>query len=304
MLDNVGLRLEAVSMDNYNQIIEKIGVCRPQESEAMHVKWHNMRLTYYPNAGRLVLINSLHKLYNSLSGSPHLSNANDFHLTDCNALTDWLSMLYFDRDPDDFKVTTKFEFGMNINTGHTAPFDIVRRWLSCNGNEFYASPPKKGRPILKASYHSDYKVKGYDKGLESGIHCGGTNNILRYEVVVSEIRKVRKILCYSKDYEVSLKDINDHVAWYNLYCSLIKTYDTIRKVPLIDAEMAEEDIFKLHGYISPFIAEDLCRLMGRNKYSRWRAKARKLYDRLDKNELNIHNLLRSKLEEKFRDLYN
>lgn len=304
MLDNVGLRLESVSWGNYNQILERIGATMPLERKVMNVKWHNMRLTYYPNAKRLVLKNSLHKLYNNLMGGIKDSNSNDFHLADLNVLVDLFSIEYFDRDASDFKITDSLESGLNINTGYIKPFDIVNRWLSFKENEFYASVPRKGKPLLKASCLSDYRVKGYDKGKQSGIYCEQHKNILRYEIAVGQLRKVRTILGSDKNEDVSLSDLNEHEAWVTLYYNLLENYDAIKKIPFLSSEIDRVDINELYGYISPLMAEDIKRTMHKSSYNKWRAKSKKVYEKYDSLDLNIHNMIRHRLKEKFIDICN
>jgi hypothetical protein len=304
MLDNVGLELSSVRMEEYNQIIKNLQVERPEDSEKMIVKWNGMHISYYPNILKLTIANSLHKLYNLLFNDLRDNNTNDFHLADCNALTECLSAIYFNRSPKEFRVCGGLEFGMNINTGEIKPFDIVKRWLSYNGKEIYASLPRKGIPIQKMSCHSDYRIKGYNKSMQSGIYGLCKSNIFRYEIVVHQPRKIRQIMGLEGNSFISLDEINQHNTWVSFYKHLMSTYDKICKAPLLKEGIAEEDLNLLHGYIYPLMAEDRKLTMSKSSYNKWRAKAKNVYIKYDTNELNVHNFVRKKLEQKFVDISN
>jgi hypothetical protein len=304
MLDNIGLELSSVGMAEYNQIIKNLQVERPEDSEKMIVKWNGMHISYYPNVLKLTIANSLHKLYNLLFNDLRNNNSNDFHLADCNALTDCLSIVYFNRSPKEFRVCGGLEFGMNIDTGEIKPFDIVDRWLSYNGKQVFPAIPPKGKPIQKMSCHSDYRIKGYDKGIQSGLNGIINRNILRYEIVVHQPRKIRQILSLQGNSFISLEEVNHHDAWVSFYRHLMNTYDKISKAPLLKEGIGEEDINFVHGYINHLMANDRKLSMNKSSYNKWRAKAKNVYFKYDKSELNVHNFVRRKLEQKFIDISN
>lgn len=297
MLDNLGLKLEGVSFEDFLRMCINMGIEPPLESEKMVCMWHNVRVTYYPNVRQLVLKNSLHKLYNSIS-TGYEGNDTDFSLSNMNGITDCMSLLIFNRAQEDFIVTGNCEFGMNINTGGINPMEIIERWESCD-NPFYYMEPRRGKPIQKNCCYSDYKLKIYDKGRQmqrSGI------NLLRYEITVWQLRKLRNILGHQGD--ITLKELNEHECWVKLFRYLLKKYDEVKKRPFFTENISMEELYKIHSYCNYALSEDIKRMMNVNTYNKQRAQFKKSYDLYSMMEGNIHLQIREKLQTKFLDLCN
>lgn len=300
MLDNVGLELDSVCEVSYHKILENLGVERPRESNKMRAMWKNMQLLYFPDSKKLVIQNSLHKLYNALN-SGSLTNANDFNFAEMHFLSEWLSKVYFERPIEDFKLTRRVEFGFNISTSHIPAIDVVNLWLSIKMHPFYMEPPRnKGqKPLQKTCYFCDYKVKVYDKAKQEGITTLSTKNILRYEIAIEQPRKWEKIFNIKG---ASLKDINEHETWEKMYSYLLRTYDSIAKIPLIDKDIPLDDIYVSYSYLDGLMANTIRHNLNKSSYKRQRQKAKELYNKFDKDDSNIHNIIRERIKNKFIEL--
>jgi hypothetical protein len=302
MLDNVGLELSSVTLDEYNQIIKNLQVERPEDSDKMKVYWYNMQIVYFPKCQKLLIQNSLHKLFNLITKNVN-SNSNDFGLADLNMLSGWFSNVYFNRPLEDFRISRRFEFGLNVSTGNKKAIDIVNLWLSFKMNPFYVVPPlKKGqKPLQRTCYFCDYKVKIYDK-LKQEKACEINNkNILRYEIAVEQLRKLESILGIKN---ISLKSVNEHEVWVKLYFYLLDVYDSIAKIPLIDERIPIEDIYTSYSYMDSIMAKTIKNNVKENSFKRMRERAKNVFLKYDMDNSNVHNILRLKIQNKFIDLCN
>src|SRR5690606_1311193 len=118
MIDYAVLVLHNVSWGEYIKLVELIDVVVPPESNRMVTYFENLRLEYYPNSNQLKMKNSLHKFFNRTLADVKIDgNYNDFRFSDFYVLCGFFSELYLRRDLKDFKLSTKFETGLNIDCG-------------------------------------------------------------------------------------------------------------------------------------------------------------------------------------------
>lgn len=229
-LDSTNLQVKGFSDLEFEKLTERVGIHLPINSEQISFFERNLKLTYYPNTNILRIKNSLHKYFNSFGGDGSCNNMNDFTLSDARCVAEILSIVYVDRDINDFNVSAVFEFGLNIDTPIN-PYSIIERYLAYQVhntiNDFTTCEPRKGKPIMRKSHLNDYAVKFYDKGKESGI--GGVNK-LRYELVFKQIRKLRSVL---GENEITLQTVLEDYNWKKLSDYMIEVYKNIKKSPLL-----------------------------------------------------------------------
>ena len=79
MIDNVQMSTKFSDQD-FNNLVVKLGIIVPIDSEKVKFDWQNLRVVYYPNINKLTITNSLHKFYNvELNQEVKLAiNHNDF----------------------------------------------------------------------------------------------------------------------------------------------------------------------------------------------------------------------------------
>lgn len=247
----------------------------------------------------------MHGYYNALHGLlKQWVNYNDFTFFDFRVVCESWSKVIFERPLDDFKLSTNFEVGLNIDSKEYPPFDVIAKYMSygtTSNNEFYTCPTPnlKGKPIQRMCYLSDYKLKGYDKSKQAKIVKQG---LLRYEIVYTELRKIRRALKIADNCIVTLNTLNDLTAWDNLFNEIIKVYDNIKKIPLIPDAYPLDDIFKVHAYCNKNLADDIKRGMNINSYNKLRASYKGIYNHYDRLPINYHQLIRQKLVDKYNSL--
>jgi hypothetical protein len=247
----------------------------------------------------------MHGYYNALLGSSQQwVNYNDFTFFDFRLVCESWSKVIFERPLEDFKLSTNFEVGLNIESMEYAPFDVIAKYMSygtTSTNEFYTCPPPnlKGKPIQRMCYLSDYKLKGYDKSKQAKIVKQG---LLRYEIVYTELRKIRKALKVADNSIVTLHALNDLYAWDRLFTDIIKMYDAIKKIPLITDAYPLDDIFKVHAYCNKNLADDIKRGMNINTYNKLRASYKEVYNHYNQLPTNYHVIIREKLVDKYKSL--
>jgi CRISPR/Cas system CSM-associated protein Csm2 small subunit len=248
----------------------------------------------------------MHKYYNAMLGDlKQYVNHNDFTFFDFQLVCEDWSKNIFERPLEDFRLSTNFEVGVNIELTQYKPFDVLAHYMTyvtTSTNEFYTCPPKnlKGKPIQRMCYVSDYKIKGYDKSKQSEIVLKA--DILRYEVIYTELRKIRSSLGLSKTAEISLQTLNDKQAWHKLFTDIIKMYDAIKKIPLLSEGYHLEDIPKVHAYCNKIMAADFKRNMNINTYNKLRASYKKVYNHYDRLPTNYHMIVRRKMVDKYNSL--
>lgn len=300
MFDNIGIQIENFPYEEFKLFVKMVDLEEPVKSEKMLLKWFNVRIEFYPNSRILKIKNSIHKLFSSITtGVP--SNCSDFHFADYEFLVEYL-MLALNRSSKEMKVFSNFEYGLNIDTGHSKPFDIISKYKSCtinSVNEFYTYPPKKGKPFERVCYFSDWRIKAYDKGIQAGFL---DVKMLRFEIVITEIRKLKHILNYSNS--ITLHDLNDRNVWARLFEHMLFIYDRISKIPDLAGPVSLVNLNSIYNYSDKLMGQDISKGMNKNAYDKFRRSAKNIYFGYDSLPENTHNLIQKKLIEKFKDLYN
>ncbi|MEI9954890.1 MAG: hypothetical protein WDM90_00910 [Ferruginibacter sp.] len=131
-------------------------------------------------------------------------NYDNFTLFNCYTVVDFLSEFVFEKAAEDLKITGRFEFGLNIHTNTSNPFDLICKYesiITTHPNQFFTVPPYKGKAQQRNCHFSDWFVKGYNKGKQAGLL---NVNLLRFEIVINELRKLRNILTLQS---ISLADV-------------------------------------------------------------------------------------------------
>lgn len=250
----------------------------------------------------------MHGYFNAMhSNMQQWLNHNDFTFFDFQIVCESWSKVIFERPLEDFELSTNFEVGLNIELERFKPFDVIARYMSyvtTSINEFYTCPPPglKGKPIQRMCYLSDYKLKGYDKSKQADIIIA--EDLLRYEVIYTELRKIRQTLDVPKLSKISLLDLNDQHIWHKLFCDLLKTYDAIKKIPLIPDGYPMTDVYKIHAYCNKIQADDIKNCIGKTDYNKLRAELKNVYDYYDQLPDNYHQIVRAKLVNKYNSLIN
>lgn len=300
MLDNISFSINNFPYDDFQKIPPKIGIENPQKSERIKIVYHNLRIEYYPNSRILKVKNSIHKFYNSVvNGLPY--NSDDFDFEKFVFITKYLEEI-IGRPANEMLIHSPFEFGLNINTGNVTPLYVINRYKSCSinsHNEFHTTPPRKGKPFQRICCFSDWRIKAYDKTIQSGVTG---KNILRFEIVISELRKLKHIL--KKTDSVTLEYLNDRDVWVTLFEYILSIYDRIAKIPCIDETTPVQDINSIYNYSDKLMAEDISVTMNRSAYQNFRKNSKEVYTIYDRRVDNIHNSIREQMVEKFKDLYN
>ena len=297
MIDNIGLRVSNFGIGEYTAAMQKLNIEIPQNASIMTTNWGNMRIKYYPLSEVLTLKNSIHKLYNGFAGSGEFINSNDF--TFSNALTTKEMIIdVFERDASDFKIYSTFEWGVNVET-KVDPSSIFYRYLSYSAksisSDFYAVSYGKGKDIQREVGMQEWRIKFYDKSKQEGI----TNKkIIRYELVVHQLRKLTRILGIK---DLSLETVMQIPMWMKLKDELLRVYDSIKKLPLITGKevISIDDYVKASSFCNSMLNRDIKAIYGGNAGLRFKRECKSIYERLVKSEENLHNLVRCSMEQAF-----
>jgi len=305
MIDNAKFIINNYSNKEFELLTERLDINCPISANKVWFDLYKLRVSYYCNTNELHIQNSLHCYYNARHGAlQEWVNYNDFNISDLQVVSTGWSEIIFERPIQDFKLSTRFEFGLNIELDKYSPFEVIERYMSyvtTSTNPFYTCPPHKGKPSQRMCFLSDYRLKLYDKSKQTGI---GKRGLLRYEVVYTELRKVRKILSLPSLTIVSLKDLNDLNNWEKLFKGMMAMYDAIKKIPLIMDEFPIADINRVYGYCNKSMADDIKRTMNPNTADKMRAASKLLYSRYDLSPTNYHQVVRQKLINKYYSLTN
>lgn len=307
MIDNASFVIEDYSNTEFERLTDRLDVVCPIDKPKLSLNLHNLRINYYPNINKLRIKNSLHCLFNKEFGIiKQPVNYNDFSFFDFQVVLEYLSKIIFERPLENFLVSTNFEVGLNIQLDNISPMDLLSRYMSYGRtvtNEFLTVPPAglKGKPIEKMCFMNDYKLKLYDKSEQSKIPV---KDIMRYEIVFTELRKIRQVLGYHKNFALNLSTLNDQHTWQTFFDSLLRMYDLIKKIPLLTEPFPPGDVAAIHGYCNKIMAYDIKNGMNVNTYNKRRAQMKKAYTRYDLSPNNYHQIVRQKLQSKFNRLIN
>ncbi|MDB5005697.1 MAG: hypothetical protein JWP45_90 [Mucilaginibacter sp.] len=305
MIDHAKFIINNYSNKEFELLTERLDINCPIDSNKVWFDLYKLRVSYFPNTNELHIQNSLHCFYNARHGQlQDWVNYNDFNISDLQVVSTGLSEIIFERPTEDFKLSTRFEFGLNIKLDKYSPFEVIERYLSyvtTSTSPFYTCPPHKGKPSQRICFMSDYRLKLYDKSQQAGLTKKG---LLRYEVVYTELRKVRKMLCLPILNVITLKDLNDLNNWDKLFNGMMAMYDAIKKIPLITDEFPIPDINRVYCYCNKTMADDIKRNMNPNTVDKMRAAAKHVYNQYDLSPKNYHQVVRQKLVNKYNLLTN
>ncbi len=303
MIDYSAFKISNFSNSEFEKLTELVNAECPINSNKVYFDFENLRIFYYPDSRLLFIKNSIHKFYNKSIGQMKLAeNYNDFYLTDMRALASIFSELYFNRPIEDFELSTNLEVGVNLETVGCKPFDVIDRYLSYqvgnNSNSFVTCEPRgdKGKPITRKCYLSDYNLKFYDKSKQAKIN---SSNILRYEVVFGQLRKIRAVL--GEDH-LTMQTLCEFETWKKFGDYILRVYDGIRKLPIIEKDIPHSEIYQIHGHCSKHLKEDLQRTMTKSEYNKIRIANAEIYNYWNSHSNNVHLQIENKLKNKINQL--
>lgn len=301
MIDNIKLTLQ-YSNREFTKLAERLRLNAPIASNKISVDWANLRINYYPNSNKLTVSNSLHKFYNlefnELVRQP--VNHNNFTFENFCAVAHYLSEGVFEKDITDLTISTRFEFGLNIYTETNSPFNLISKYQSSvctHCNDFFTVPPLKGKPNQRNCHFSDYYIKVYEKNKQSALI---NTNLLRYEIVVTEIRKLRSILQHS---DLTVYDLCIPENWDRLFNYLVSTYDSIRKIPQIEApNISNAEIVAIYSFCNKQMREDLKKNSSKYFFRLLNRNNKEVYTNYNISEANYHNIIRKSMHSKYQEL--
>lgn len=235
---------------------------------------------------RFTIKNSIHKLYNSLSGYGN-QNYNDFGYSNLCYAIDYLKE----------KITgigairlSNLEFGLNIIVPKSAE-DLIKYNIYMHQLKgFNHDKEFKGKGKLKEFVHSNYSIKIYDKAKQFGL----TENILRFEIKFTKSIEFNKLGVYN------LKDLKNKNNLNRLFDYLLKRFD---ELTIIDdySHLTIEEKTTIEAY-SNFIHWEKLTRANRNKKSKEKKEFNKLL--VNHNLLTLKKELRVLLQKKFSELIN
>lgn len=299
MIDYATIQLKP-GEEGYRKFCDRIGAGFNIDAPKIQTKYYNLRFTYYPNSGILKIQNSFHKFYNQcflgIDG-----NHTDFSLQNFHAACHYLFDGLLEHDIKDTWVSAKTEFGINVDSSPHHPFFLISKWLShqvTHINEFFTIPPFSGKPSQRTAYGSDYKIKVYHKKV-SPIQLQGAvqkPNLLRYEIVITEIRKLRRILACD---EITVATLLEPQAWGLLFNFLLSTYQQVRKIPQLSSSViTEQHLNQLYRYCNPLMRKDLQEMMSKHHFNKLNASNRQVYEMYDNSSDNFFNELFERIKSK------
>jgi hypothetical protein len=297
MIDNIQIRTTFTNQE-FEKLANKLSISAQINSDKIRFDYANLRLVYYPNINKLTSTNSLHKFYNLEFGSLQTAtNHNDFSIVDFYTVVHYLGEYIFEKDFDELFISSRFEFGLNIDIDLVNPFNLINKYQSCvntHANDFFTVPPNRGKPIQRNCHFSDWYIKGYDKGILSNMFNA---NILRLEIVVNELRKLRNILGVT---EVNISEIIKPASWYKMFNFLISTYDSIRKIPEINSlNLSIDDINAIYSYCNKLKRNDIKQSTTKYYFEQLNKGFRIIYNKYNNSPQNYHNVVRLKMFETF-----
>ncbi|MCC2599780.1 hypothetical protein [Sphingobacterium sp. FBM7-1] len=295
-MDYTNAYIEGFSNLEFEKLIVRLGLTINLDREIIVFYHYNLKLIYYPNSNILRIKNSLHKYFNSIDGDSSCNNMSDFTLSDARCVAEILSVVYIDRDISDFKISAVFEFGLNVKAP-IAPFSIIERYMAYQVhnsiNEFTTCEPRKGKPIMRKSYLSDYDLKFYDKGKASEL---SGLNILRYELVFKQIRKLRTVL---GEREVTLETLLEDYNWKKLSDYMIEVYRNIKKSPLLlNNTLDVHQILNIHIFGNKTLKQDLARHLSKSEFNALMKESKGIYTEISESEDDLHNIIERRIHEK------
>lgn len=304
MFDNVGLKIEKYSPLEFQKLTDRLGIICPVDSDRVWFNLHNLRIRYFPNENLIRINNSLHKFYNSAIGIMGVpENYNDFNINDMKEVAEELSRI-FERPINHFLLSRPIEVGVNIDIFGFTPFEIISRYqcylAGSSINAFHTIEPRdRGRPITRKCFFTDYKIKFYDKSKQAKL---SGSNILRYEIVFDQLRKIRAVLGQEN---LTMQTLCERETWVHFGLYLLKVYKNIKKLPLIEGKIISvKDLNKIYAECNSQFKSDLKRSLTPTHYNNARLENVECYNFWNNTNENAHILINRKIYKKLKKLIN
>jgi hypothetical protein len=300
MLDNICMVMENVSLPKFEEILKRLE-SNPEikhDENVSVLNWYNMRIVYRHRNQTLELKNSIHKLYNWKFGVGKPDNSTDFTLKQFNEIVTFISQV-FDSNIDKIYLQGRLEFGVNIESDRVKAYSILERYQSHQGNRinnFETIPPRKGKPKHRSCYLTDYYIKGYYKDYVKELKVKSERKVIRYEIVTTELRMLRKVTGLK---QITLSDLTQPNIWLRFAEFILKTYDKIRKIPLENRSMTFEDLSTIYLYCNSLFYDDANKILSNSQLKQHRTAQKKVYEKWNNSDENLHNIIRNKILEKF-----
>ncbi len=293
MFDNVSFKVNNYSIEEFEELVGRIGEPVSVTNDILKCNWYNLRIVYYPNSQILKVINSLHKFYNAAIKGLGGFNHDEFTYTHLAAVISLLEHT-IGRPANEMRLLGRFEYGLNIPTDSYRPFkDIIERYQSIvttATNPFYAHFNSRKKPFGKFCPFTDYTVKCYDKGKQIGLR----ENILRIEIVHHNVTMTRSILGLKHP---TMGDLLNKDNWAKLYKKVKSTYDSIRMLAVPNGDIDEYN--KVLYYADAIVNRDL-----KPQIQNILPQLKKAHDRQRDDPDSPHFLVNKSIPQLFQELIN
>jgi hypothetical protein len=303
MLDNIAMVMRGITPNLFNSFLIKMNtfVIVERNEYLIKIDWLNMRIVYRPQNGNLVIKNSIHKLYNIKYGSGKPDNSTDFTFNQFCLMANHISSI-FETELHNITVQGYFEFGVNIETDERHAFNIFQRYMTYRSvqlNPFETIPKKRGKPQYRCCYLTDYRIKAYHKNFLPEIGLKSEKNVMRFEIVSTALRMLRKILGLDV---ITLKDLTQRNIWERMIAFTLDSYDKIQKIPMVKTDILSNEVDIIHSYCNSLIYSDVKNLWTEAHFKKIRREGKLIYEKWDKAENNSHVLIRQDLKQKMEYL--
>jgi hypothetical protein len=300
MLDNIIMSIPNISKDTFEGILGTLHQTQlsfKQKEGVIKVKWFNMLLVHCSNSNRLLIKNSVHKLHSTKFGIGQPDNSTDFTFSQFITTANFISET-FKTEMNEIGIQGRFEFGINIEREGIRAYDIIERYMcykSVQENPFVTIPPRNGKPKQRCCYLSDYRLKAYYKDHLYDLDAPSENDVLRYEVVTTQLRMLRKVTGLNM---LTLKELCQVKFWERIGDYTLETYDKIQKIPLLVNGISLNELGVIDNHCSSIYYTDAKKVLKEYGLRQLREKQRGIYEKWDKADGNIHNIIRNKISEK------
>ncbi len=236
MYDNVKLFVFNFTLEEFEELkvlLSKDSIIDRHQSESFDLG--NLRFNYYPNQQKLRIRNSLHKFYNGLLQGLDYTNSTVFKYEQFTEVVEYLCSI-LKRKSKEIIVGGDTEFGVNIYLPNNFNImNIISRYeyyKSTSVNPFTVDKPYRGKPYQVSCALSNFRMKFYHKTKQENI-TNNLYNILRFEIVVHNIRMLRQILLLQCPNTITLEDLVEYDNWCALANFLEEIYEYIVKKPIL-----------------------------------------------------------------------
>jgi len=293
MIDNISVKVENFKEKEWINLIHSLNIkSLVNKKNKQYVSWANLRLEYYPNSKEVWIKNSIHKFYNAIVREKSIGEVNhdDFGRKELIESIEYICLV-FKRVESDFEVFGLFEYGVNINVNSYQPRDVYLSYLSylsTSANYFYSLTPLKGKEIGVHCSLSQYRIKFYDKSIQSELTQKG---IFRFEICSYKIGRLKKILNKNK---VTFVELLSEETYLKLIYDLLDTYDRIVMSPIgikVPREVLKELLFSNHKVGIDYDKINLSKW----KRDRKRKEQKKSFKEYSNLLTNYHHIVRDKI---------